>query len=218
MSRGGGDAARARRLRWTVAAGGYLLGALARTWRIRVRGGEHLRALRDAGQSIIFVCPHGQMLPLLWQHRGEGVAVLISEHRDGEIIARVASNLGFRTVRGSTSRGASRALLGLIHVLEQGLDVAITPDGPRGPLGSFAPGPLVASQRTGRAILMVAASASRAWRLGSWDRFLIPRPFARVTVAYGEPVVISDASARAAAARVEEFQRRMRETIELADG
>ena len=73
-----------------------------------------LRARRR--QPVIFALWHGQLLPLLWHHRGEGVAVLISEHRDGEIIARIAEALGYRTVRGSTSRGAARALLGLSRV------------------------------------------------------------------------------------------------------
>jgi lysophospholipid acyltransferase (LPLAT)-like uncharacterized protein len=86
----------------------------------------------------------------------------------------IAKAIGFRLIRGSTSRGAARALLGACRELESGFDIAVTPDGPRGPAGSVAPGALVISQRTGAPMVPVAASAKSAWRLRSWDRFLIP--------------------------------------------
>src|SRR5207302_4298229 len=134
---------------------------------------------------------HGELLPLLWTHRNRKVAVMISEHRDGELVARVARSLGFRLVRGSTSRGAARALLNASRELEAGFDVAVTVDGPRGPAHTVAPGVLVISQRTSAPMVPVGASASRSWRLKSWDRFMIPKPFARVTVAYGDPIRVN---------------------------
>jgi lysophospholipid acyltransferase (LPLAT)-like uncharacterized protein len=127
------------------------------------------------------------LLPLLWVHRDEGIAVLISEHRDGELIARVAESLGYRTIRGSTNRGGARALLEVVRELRKGGDVAITPDGPRGPAESFTPGAAVAILKSGAAFQALAAHSDRAWRLRSWDRFLIPKPFARVTVEYADP-------------------------------
>jgi lysophospholipid acyltransferase (LPLAT)-like uncharacterized protein len=141
---------------------------------------------------------HGQQLPLLWTHRRRGIAVIISEHRDGELIARVAHSIGFRTVRGSTTRGGARALLRGCRELEEGHDLAVTVDGPRGPAGTVAPGCLVISQRTGAPMVPTAASAARAWRLNSWDRFMIPKPFARVTVTYGAPMRIEAGSPRGA--------------------
>src|SRR6185503_10549647 len=96
-----------RSMRWTVRLGSWLIRLLGLTWRIRVvHGAKELAELRRRGQPIVYSLWHGDMLPLLYQHRGEGVAVLISEHRDGELIAGIAQRLGFRTVRGSTSRGA----------------------------------------------------------------------------------------------------------------
>ncbi|HEY4215910.1 MAG TPA: lysophospholipid acyltransferase family protein [Gemmatimonadaceae bacterium] len=184
-----------------IALGGVsAVRTLGATWRIRVVHGERFQALRAARQPIIFVHWHGQLLPLLFQHRGEGVTVLISEHADGEIIARAAERLGFRTVRGSTSRGAARALLGLVRAAREGHDLAITPDGPRGPAHTVAPGTLVVAQRTKAAIVPVAVAASSAWRLKSWDAFMIPKPFARVTVSYGEPIYIEQADVREAVA------------------
>src|SRR5215210_6441537 len=172
---------------------------LARTWRIRVVNDVYLRDLRKAGHSFIFALWHGHLLPLLWHHREEGVLVLISEHRDGELVARAAQSLGYGLIRGSSTRGAERALISLVRELQEGHEVAITPDGPRGPAATFASGALVAAQRSDSFILPVAASADRAWRLGSWDRFMIPKPFARVTVAYGAPAKVRAKTSRAAA-------------------
>src|SRR5690606_17014476 len=150
---------------------------------------------------------HGELMPLLWQHRGEGVRVLISEHRDGEIVARVAESLGFgTTVRGSTSRGGGRALLELVRVLRAGSEIAVTPDGPRGPARKFAPGALIAAHRAGAPIVCVAVHASSGWNLRSWDSFLIPKPFARVTFAYTAPETVVAESVRDAAAAAPHFE------------
>jgi lysophospholipid acyltransferase (LPLAT)-like uncharacterized protein len=150
------------------------------------------------------------MLPLLWQHRSHGVAILISEHGDGEIIARVAEALGYRSVRGSSSRGAERALLGMIREVKEGSEVAITPDGPRGPAQHFAPGAAIIAQRSGAPLLPLTAFADRAWRLKSWDRFLIPKPFARVVVTYGEPWRADGLTAREAATQAPALERMLR--------
>ena len=194
-------------MRWIVRLGAWMLRLLASTWRVHTVNGEPLDEARRTGQRVLFALWHGELLPLLWHQRGRGVAVVISEHRDGEIIARIAESLGYRTVRGSSSKGASRALLGLTRAIEGGADGAITPDGPRGPAHVFAPGAAVAAQRTGVPIVPIRASASRAWRLKSWDRFLVPKPFARVTVTMGPLTRVIADSPRAAAAQSESLQK-----------
>jgi lysophospholipid acyltransferase (LPLAT)-like uncharacterized protein len=199
-----------------------LLRALASTWRIRTLNAEPHRAMQAKGQPVIYAFWHGIMLPLLWEHRNEHVAVVISEHQDGEIIARIAHSLGYRSVRGSSSRGANRALLGSARELEQGHDVAFTPDGPRGPVETFAPGALVVAQRTGAPIVLITVNAQRAWRMSSWDRFLIPKPFARVTILYDDPSAVEAADGRAAADQAPMWQQRLRELGErlqrMSDG
>lgn len=180
-----------QKVAWLARLGTIALRALALTWRVRVVNGDFVEAEHRRGQPIMLILWHGQLLPLLWAHRNRQIAVMISEHRDGELIARMATALGCRLVRGSTSRGAARALLGACREVEAGFDIAVTPDGPRGPAGSVAPGALVISQRTGVPMIPVAASASRGWRLRSWDKFLIPKPFARVTVAYSDPIRVT---------------------------
>ncbi len=173
------------RTRWIARAGVAIVWLLARTWRVRFVQDEQVGEFRRQRQPLVYVLWHGELLMQLWAHRNRGISVLISEHRDGELIARIAEAFGYGTVRGSSSRGATRALIGLVREVEQGRDVAVTPDGPRGPRHSFAPGALLVAQRSGRPIVPVGAGASRSWQLKSWDRFVIPKPFARVTIAYG---------------------------------
>ena len=191
------------RIGWIARLGSLVLRALAMTWRVRVVNGDIVRPFLDRKEAFIHVLWHGQLLPLLWTHRHRQVAVMVSEHSDGEIIARVARSLGFRTVRGSTSRGAARVLLEACREVESGFTVAITVDGPRGPAKSVAPGAVVISQRTGSAMIPTAASANRVWRLRSWDRFEIPKLFARVTVAYADPIRVHAETVRDATAQNE---------------
>jgi lysophospholipid acyltransferase (LPLAT)-like uncharacterized protein len=194
------------------------LRALARTWRIRVVNAGYLLDLRRADRPFIFALWHGHLLPLLWHHREQGVLILISEHRDGEMVARAAESLGYGLIRGSTTRGADRALISLVRELNAGHEVAITPDGPRGPARTFAPGALVAAQRSDSFILPVAASADRAWRLRSWDSFVIPKPFARVTIAYAAPAKVQATNSRAAAEEGARFEELLDEAAVLAGG
>jgi len=177
--------------RLIAAFGTFVLRALAATWRVRWVNAHFLQEEHARGRPVIYVLWHGTLLPLLYTHRNRHVAVIISEHRDGELIARVAASLGFRLVRGSTSRGAARALLGASRELEAGFDLAVTVDGPRGPAHTVAPGALIIAQRTGIVMLPTSATASRGWHLRSWDKFLIPKPFARVTVAYDPPIRVA---------------------------
>lgn len=195
-----------RKVRLVVRLGALLLRALASTWRMRSHDDAGFRAARAADSRVIFTLWHGELLPLLWQHRGENVAIVISEHRDGEIVAQIAESLGYATVRGSSSKSGSRALIGLMREIDAGRDGAITPDGPRGPAHVFAPGVAVAAQRTGALMQPIRARASHAWRLRSWDRFVIPKPFARVDVYYGEPERVVADSPRAAAEQAPRLQ------------
>src|SRR5436309_7768184 len=199
-------------------AGGGLLRLLGRTWRFRLVNGGVIQDLRSAKQPFIYSLWHGHLLPLLWYHRDQSVVVLISEHRDGELVARAATSLGFGLIRGSSTRGAGRALISIVRELQAGREVAITPDGPRGPAAKFAPGALVAAQRSDSFILPVVAVADRAWRLRSWDRFMIPKPFARVTIAYGTPTKVLATSLRAAAEEASRFEELMSEALGMASG
>ena len=200
-----------------VRLGSVIIRALAITWRCRITNAAAWRELRSRRQPFIFAFWHGTMLPLVWTHRGEGVSVVISEHRDGEIIARIVESFGFKTIRGSSSRGAARALIGIVRVLERGSEVAVTPDGPRGPARRFASGALVAAQRVGVPIVGIGVVASRAWRLNSWDRFMIPKPFSRVQIAYTLPTSVATASAREAEGEAPRFESLLNDAFAEAE-
>ncbi len=164
-----------------------LVGALFSTTRVHRVGAEHYLGFREQGQPVIFVFWHGQLLPLVHYHRGEGIVVLVSQHADGEYITRVIERHGFETVRGSSTRGGTQGLKALIRAARAGQDLALTPDGPQGPAHEFKPGALAVAQTTGLPIIPLAVGASRGWRLKSWDGLLVPRPLSRIRIEYGEP-------------------------------
>ncbi len=206
---------------WTSKAalllGRGFLQLLARTWRFRLLNTEPIGQLRGK-KGFIFSLWHGHLLPLLWFHRNQGVLVVISEHRDGELVARAAESLGYSLIRGSTTHGADRALISMARELRAGREVAITPDGPRGPANKYAPGALIAAQRSDSPIIPVVAVADRAWHLKSWDRFMIPKPFARITIAYGNPAKVLASTPRGAAEEGNRFEGLMSETARMAGG
>jgi lysophospholipid acyltransferase (LPLAT)-like uncharacterized protein len=160
---------------------------LAGSWRVSTQHEDRWRPIYQAGRAHVFLLWHEVLLPLLWHHRRQGIVIVVSENRDGQYLADFARVLGYRAVRGSSSKGAARALLGAVRELQAGHAVAFTPDGPRGPRRELKPGVVAAAQRGGGVIVPIHARADRAWRLDSWDRFLIPKPGARVTVSYGRP-------------------------------
>ena len=198
-----------RKISWGSWLGAAFIQAIAKTWRIRTINESAYLNERAAGRAVVMALWHGEMLPLLYHHRNRQIAVLVSEHGDGEIIARILASFGFRLVRGSSSRGAARALVAVDRELTAGFDVGITPDGPRGPWHSVAPGALIAAHRAGVPIVPLAAAASASWQLGSWDRFMIPKPFARVTIAYGDPLPVEAPSSREAGERTEVLSNAM---------
>lgn len=126
---------------------------------------------------------HGEQLPLVLLHRDQGFTGMASRSRDGALLAGVLTRLGFGVVRGSSSRGGADALVAALHVLRGGGRVAIAVDGPRGPAGRAAPG-AAALARNASVPLVVVRVGARGWRARSWDRFLVPWPFTRVTVCY----------------------------------
>lgn len=173
-----------------------LVATLAATWRIRIVGGEHERTARAAGRGALYVIWHETLLPLTWIHRTRGdITMLVSATRDGDYLMAFGGALGYRAVRGATGQDGLQALREITTELRAGGVVAIAPDGPLGPRRVLKPGVLVAAQRTGAMILPLHATTDRAWRFDSWDRFLVPQPFAELTVRYAEPFVVAPGDA-----------------------
>lgn len=187
-------------MRLPVGAGKWLgvplVATLAATWRIRTVGGEHERAARAAGRGALYIIWHETLLPLTWIHRTRGdITMLVSATIDGDYLMAFGGALGYRAVRGATGQDGVQALREVNGVLRSGGVVAIAPDGPLGPRRVLKPGALVAAQRTGAMILPLHATADRAWRFDSWDRFMVPKPFTTVTVRYAEPFVVEEGEA-----------------------
>jgi lysophospholipid acyltransferase (LPLAT)-like uncharacterized protein len=196
---------RARKLYWSVTLGRPLFELLGATWRVEERNSEAWQRLRDEGKPYLLAVWHGQLLTAVWANRFREISALASSHGDAEIIARMMDRWGYRFVRGSSSQGGREALAQIVEQLRQGTTFAFTPDGPRGPRGVPKAGLLVASMRSGVPIVGISTEISRAWRMRSWDRFAVPKPFARIRLTYSDPWVAPDASE----ASVAELQRRL---------
>lgn len=198
------------RTRLAIWLGSGILNVLGRTWRIQVFGRQQLLQRAASDDRVVFTLWHGQMLPLLWVHR-QPTGVVVSEHRDGDIIAHALGRFGVFGIRGSSSRGGARALLECVRMLKAGADVVLTPDGPRGPRHSFAPGALIVALRAQTVIVPLTAKADRVWQLKSWDGFEIPKPFAKISVLYGTPKRVQGADVRTVAEEVPDFVAMMQD-------
>lgn len=164
-----------------------VLELLARTWRFEVFGAERLAALRREKRPRICVLWHRDLIPLVWFHRDYPTAILVSRSSDGRLLREVARRWAYRIVEGSSTTGGTGALKASIEVLRRGGEIGLAPDGPKGPPFQVKPGVALAARRTGAAIVAIAACPSAAWRARSWDRMVVPRPFAKIRVAYSEP-------------------------------
>lgn len=123
--------------------------------------------------------------------RNLGVHALVSQHRDGGYLADIMALFGLGTVRGSSTRGGARAMISLAKIARKGHSLMITPDGPRGPRHVAQPGAIFLAKKTGFPIIPIAVNISNYWELPSWDRFVLPKPFARITFTYGKPIHVA---------------------------
>ncbi|MGH7494366.1 MAG: lysophospholipid acyltransferase family protein [bacterium] len=182
---------RKRMLFWLATRLGWLLILLlGHLTRLRFHGREHLERLRDSKRPFIYCIWHGKILMPIFAHRNENNCAMVSEHADGEMIAQTLHRLGYLTVRGSSTRGGTRAMIAMIRTLKGGGVGAIMPDGPKGPRHVFKPGALVIAQRAQAYLLPFTFASTRAWVLKSWDHFTIPKPFSKSVAYYGEPIAV----------------------------
>lgn len=159
-------------------------------WTI-VRGDVPDRLLKE-GRSFIVAFWHGRLLlmPYAWM-RPVPFSMLISQHRDGQLIARTVAYFGIETIAGSTTRGGAGALRALVKALNDGACVGITPDGPNGPYMRASDGIVNVARLAGAPVLPATYAISRRRVLGTWDRFVAPLPFARGVIAWGEPIAVA---------------------------
>lgn len=161
---------------------------------------------------------HRCVIPASYNFRNLGIAVMTSRSFDGEYIARIIEKLGFGAVRGSSSRGAVGALIGMRRELELGHPVAFTIDGPRGPRYVAKPGPVLLAKKTGVPIGCFYIAPEKAWVLNSWDRMLIPKPFSRTHIYMSSPIAVrSDATDETLNALHQEMQETLERCRERAE-
>ena len=179
-----------RAARWLIVVGYYLLQMWARTIRFEIDDRAAVvgtpaepRYIGALWHNRLLLLPH-VIRTFLPQRKG---AALISASRDGALLADLVQRFGFDVVRGSSSRKGVAAMLQLADVMANGRDAVITPDGPRGPAYEIGPGIVFLAQKSGAAVVPINMEYSGCWRLKSWDRFILPRPFSTVRVVLGSP-------------------------------
>jgi len=174
-----------------IAALAYpLINALGHTLRWRVEGLHHLAAIHASGRQPVMAFWHGRILTATFYFRRRGIVVITSENFDGEWIARIIERFGYGTARGSTSRGARKAMLQLVRAMRGGKPAGFTLDGPRGPAQVAQPGAVWLARTTGNPVLPFHLEASRHWSMRSWDRTQVPKPFSTVALVVGEPMSV----------------------------
>jgi len=191
---------------------------LALTIRKKVLFAERPQKFWDRGQHIIAAFWHQRLLMMPFVPYQGRVGMLISQHRDGEFIARAVQLFGIDSIRGSTTRGGLAALRGMIRFFQTGANLAITPDGPQGPKHIVQIGVVELARQTGAPIVPITYSASRCKVCGSWDNFIVPLPFSKVAYVWGEALFVPREIGKD---RLEEsrllLQERMRQITEEAD-
>jgi lysophospholipid acyltransferase (LPLAT)-like uncharacterized protein len=167
-----------------------LMRALHGSARVRHLGLSNIVALNESGRTYMIAFWHCYILLMVFCRHRKPITVMISRHRDGEYIASTMERFGVAASRGSSSRGGGEALRQMVELSDKGWNIAITPDGPRGPARVAQPGVVVAASRSGVPIIPIAVISDRKTRLRSWDGFEVPHPFSRVMFVYGEPITI----------------------------
>ena len=162
------------------------------TNRTEILGGEHPQKLWDRGEKVILSSWHDQLLMMIMVYRGAGVKILISSSKDGELIAKTMRCFGHGVVRGSSSRGGRAAFKELLSLCGEEVDLAFTPDGPRGPRHQLKDGVIQLARLSGRPVLPLAFACSRGYRFKSWDRFLLPYPFGHGVYSFGKPLYFDE--------------------------
>lgn len=188
-----------------------LVRLLFATCRVTVIGEEYRRRCESASSPFVAAFWHYSVFAVIELHRdrGKGWAAMVSASDDAEYVARLLERQGGVTVRGSRNRSGVRALKGLIDLMRQGYNAAIVADGSQGPAREMQAGALLLASKSGAPILPIAVAADRFWAFRSWDRTILPKPFARIVLAYGEPLSVPAEAGGAAieTARLELEQR-----------
>ena len=187
---------------------------LRMTLKIETLFEERVRPFWEEDKRMILAFWHGRLLMIPFCYKGKGIKLLISQHKDGELLARTMKWFGYDTVRGSSTRGGTAAMKAMIRSIRES-DIAITPDGPKGPKYIVQEGTVALARLSGVPVVPVTFAASKKKVFGSWDAFNLPFPFSRGLFVWGEPFYVAK-DADMEEARLE-LERQMQELTEFAD-
>ncbi len=184
-----------------------LIRIIGRTIRFEIEGWKHFESIAAAGRLPIYAFWHDRIFASTWYFRNRGIAVITSQSKDGEYIARFIQRLGYGAIRGSSTRGGVGALVEMIKTMRNGTAAAFTLDGPRGPRYEAKPGAVLLAKKTGNPIMPFVVECEEFWTIGSWDRLQIPRPFTRAKLTIAQPIYVApDADENEIKARLSELQ------------
>ena len=167
-----------------------LIRVIGATIRYEVEGWENFESIENAGKLPIYAFWHDRIFASTYFFRNRGIAVITSQSKDGEYIARFIQRLGYGVVRGSSTRGGVGALVEMIKAMRGGRPAGFTVDGPRGPRYEAKPGPALLAKKTGNPIMPFLVECRHYFTVGSWDRLQIPRPFTAARVFIAEPIYV----------------------------
>lgn len=188
-----------------------LIRLICLTLRWETRGAENLDSIYESGHRAIFTFWHSCIFTATYFWRKRGIVVMSSQSKDGEFTSRFIKRFGYGTARGSSTRGAGRALAEMTECLANGLDAGFTIDGPKGPANVAKPGAVTLARHSGQAILPFHVEVKRYIELPSWDRLKIPLPFTRAITLIAEPIYVSRSLSNE---EIEAKQKRLQETLD----
>ena len=198
--------------------GWIVLSLWSRTVRIQFVNKAVPDRLASEGKNVIYAFWHGRQFLLFHSHRNTGIVIPASESRDGEIQARILKYFGFEVVRGSSKRKGDRALLGLVDRLRKGKNLALAVDGPRGPIYEAKQGVMYMAGKLNKPIVPVMTGAKRFWLLEKiWDKYLLPKPFTRGVIMYGEAIVVNGISEEELETKRKELESALNRLMAQAD-
>jgi len=204
-----------RLLEWI---GPWIIRFIGYSLRVERVSSQAVEDLRRQGGSFILCTWHGRLfLPVFWNRR-QGIVAMVSQHADGEVISRIVKRLGYGTVRGSSTRGGKEAFYQLLAHLKNGGIGAMIPDGPTGPKYLLKAGTILLAQQAECPLVPLTFAAKPCWRLKSWDHMVLPKPFSRAILYYGDPINIpADLKAAELEAQRQKVERAMRDLVIAAE-
>ena len=199
------------KIRLFSSLGYWVIRIIGSTLRWEVRNQHQLDSVHASGKRVVFAFWHGRIFMATYHFRNRGIVVMTSSNRDGEYIARVIQRFGYGAARGSSTRGSRGATVEIIKALRDKMDVAFTVDGPKGPRYVAKPGAAYVAWKSGNPIVPFCISVEKKWVMGSWDHFVVPKPFSRAVILVGDPIYVDPSAGED---EMREVEIRLQQTLE----